>query len=338
MPLIINGHTIPDGGNVEINGVKPKQIIVNGSIVWRDSVAPVFPSDATFNASDDLFGQVKIEFTPASGVPNPSHDLYIVGEDEPVARGISSGYIYNTPAGTQTYYVKACNSAGCADSKTDEGTSLLMEIIIDYDTTTHPQYVTGGVDGDWVFTPPEGYDEFQVCIVGGGGSGANETDNCSTNVYEFIGGGKSGEVVSTNIAPLSDVLIHIGKGGVPNFSTSQGVGGEATTVDNITAQGGIGGYASENQDEVYHKGDGDIRTTCGGSQRDGSLYIKQCGINLPDIYFYGGESSGFGKGGDGYNTPASSDGIYGSGGGAGTQDAVVIVGKGGDGRVIITPI
>lgn len=36
MPLVVNGVTIPDGGEVYVNGTKPKTINVNGTKVWED--------------------------------------------------------------------------------------------------------------------------------------------------------------------------------------------------------------------------------------------------------------------------------------------------------------
>jgi hypothetical protein len=47
MALVINGITFEDGDEVYINGIKPKNILVNGQEVWRDYAGPPSPVDIT---------------------------------------------------------------------------------------------------------------------------------------------------------------------------------------------------------------------------------------------------------------------------------------------------
>jgi len=71
MPLIINGVTIPDNGEVYVNGAKPASIKVNGVEVWRmsDSVTINYLLSECGGAVETLAGDNGVfTFTPPVGV------------------------------------------------------------------------------------------------------------------------------------------------------------------------------------------------------------------------------------------------------------------------------
>ncbi len=122
MSIFVNNVEIPNGGELYIDGVKPVDgVYVDGIQVWQNTVVPSSITD--FAASDDQLDQVTVIFTPATGIPTPTHDLY--DGDTSVAQGIVSGYVHPvTGPYTGQYKVRAVNSAGTADSNIDQGVSL----------------------------------------------------------------------------------------------------------------------------------------------------------------------------------------------------------------------
>lgn len=119
--LYVNGNLIPDGGEVYINSSKAtNNIYVNSVLVWLNTLAPNAPT--SFVATDNQTGQVTTTWVNSTvGVPAPTYDLYEAGTS--VATDISSGYVRSVSAGTRSYYVRAVNATGTADSNTDDGTS-----------------------------------------------------------------------------------------------------------------------------------------------------------------------------------------------------------------------
>ena len=90
-----------------------KKVIGSGA----GSIKPSLITD--FNATDNLVGKVTVTWTNATGIPEPTYDLYEDGVK--VATGISSGYQRTVGAGTRTYFVRAVNVAGFVDSNCDAG-------------------------------------------------------------------------------------------------------------------------------------------------------------------------------------------------------------------------
>ncbi len=166
-------------------------------------------------------------------------------------------------------------------------------------------------DSSGTFIVPDGYDQVALCMVGGGGSGACRTIASGG----LIGGGHAGQVVSMIVNGLvegQEIDFVIGSGGASVNSTSHGNSGSSTSFGAITAAGGTGGL----NDTSSFGGNNQEISTCGGVGYNGdyTIYTEeeetwQC---------YGGESSGFGDGGDSnalYGDSAYPGGI-GSGGGA----------------------
>ena len=80
-----------------------------------------------FSASDDIEGYVQMTFTPSTGLPVPTHDLY-TGINTLLKTGVINNYAYPIAGGnTDDYFVKAVNSVGDTDSNIDSGTSLLPQ-------------------------------------------------------------------------------------------------------------------------------------------------------------------------------------------------------------------
>lgn len=264
MPITINGEAFPDGSPLTINGTQAQTVTVNGTPVWQNNQAPSAITD--FNASDDQIDQITVTFTPASGVPTPTHDLVRVDTGEIIASNISSGYVWSTTIAEVELRVDAKNTAGATPSNTNIGRTVAPPGSVVFDTA-----------GNHTFTVPRGYTSVSVCMVGGGGAGGRGEDN-------DVGGGHAGQVISQNYSVSSETV------SVTVAATSTAAG-NSSKFGTLTASGGAAGddYSGD------HPGNGASRTTCGGTGNDG-LRIKH---ELFDYYFYGGESSGFGDGLDG---------------------------------------
>jgi hypothetical protein len=149
-----------------------------------------------------------------------------------------------------------------------------------------------------------------VCLVGGGGSGGY--------AHDTTGGGYAGDVSSgtINYSSGTTISVTIGAGGAKTTDggTTYGNSGGTTKIGGISGSGGRGG-TSLNGTSPSYKGDGGNRSTCGGSNHDGSKYYD-AGINShhPDTVAYGGQTSGFGAGGSGSEKSSYGGGV-GSGGG-----------------------
>ena len=181
-------------------------------------------------------------------------------------------------------------------------------------------------DTDGTFTVPAGITEVNVCMVGGGGSGSMGHEGGSL----LAGGGFSGQIISELqvVTPLDVLTVTVGVGGAP-VSNTDGLNGTPSSIGTATAIGGGGGTSGLGYDGI-----GASRTTCGGTASDGTYQTdEEFGITS---YGFGGQSSGFGKGGNGKNaaggTPES--GGVGAGGGAGWHYEV-LSGAGGNGRVVV---
>jgi len=112
MPLVVNGVTVPDGGNVIINGVTPDKIIVNDVVAWRNIVFYTFTpgtySISNLGGSANSFKLIveKTRFKVQTVVDSigtstgqwinfdPDDGSFTIGE-------VSEGVVYN--GGTSTY-------------------------------------------------------------------------------------------------------------------------------------------------------------------------------------------------------------------------------------------
>ena len=194
--------------------------------------------------------------------------------------------------------------------KVMQGTELIWELVPNYTS------VEFTIDGEYI----PGVDfptdiELFICCIGGGGGGGDVDGSTPF-------GGYSGEVKSTTHTFFSGsdetLILNIGMGG------AIAIDGEETSIAYTSGGSAIragGGYTA---DGVGYLGDGESRTTCGGTANDG---LK---IDDEEELLHGGQSSGAGQGGDGYVGDGGTEmnGSRGSGGGSG--------GSGGDGIVIIT--
>ena len=175
------------------------------------------------------------------------------------------------------------------------------------------------------FTVPQGYSVVTICMVGGGGGGAQGTYHKH--------GGHAGAVVSQTVAVTTgqNITVTIGTGGngpKSNDNNSRAGGaGTASSFGAISASGGGGGSSSNSANQPYY-GHGAQRVTCGGTNVDGNR--SQVGSWSAS----GGQSSGFGKGGNGtrYDYHWAENGGVGSGGGGARHYA----GNGGRGEVRVS--
>lgn len=163
------------------------------------------------------------------------------------------------------------------------------------------------------FIVPDYVSEVDICMIGGGGSGAG--------IYWGYGakGGKAGSIISQSVGVNSGQTYNIvvGSGGarIKNIWTgvrggiTSGKPGTVSKAFGLVAGGGAGGGSS------IYKGAGAYRSGCWGTSRDGKIGVSR-------YKNYGGQA-GFSNGTSG-NGGGGNSGIAGVGAGGG--------GKGGDGN------
>ena len=182
----------------------------------------------------------------------------------------------------------------------------------------------------------QGTDPFSVVVIGGGGGGAFTTSKFGPGA----GGGYSGTVSSgTHAISPGNVSVTIGGGGSgKNFGTGSGSSGGTTSFGGLRSAGGGSGGAAGYYNSIQYQGNGASRTTAGGTANDGTrVFIGN------DWRTWGGQSSGYAKGGDGDDGGIAGlqavDGSGGSGGGGGAADNSYWCprgGNGGSGVVIVS--
>jgi hypothetical protein len=310
MALIWNGTEIPSSGTILFNGTSLGSVIFNGVEVWGGSTPPTEIMD--FSVSDNWTGSsLTITFTPASGAPEPTYDLYADGSLH--TSGVTSGFSFTATSSSSTYYVLAINEAGQTPSNSDVGNAYLgpsSPIVISSSTS-----LVAGTDCPAVAT-------LSLCIVGGGGSGASSSANAG------VGHAGEARTASIELAQGETISVSIGSGGSSVSPYNDGNAGGTTSFGSyLTASGGAGGQMSGGS----WQGDGGSQSSCGGTSNDGikSVYGVTTG--------YGGQSSGFGPGGDGMTVYDASPGGTGSGGGGqGFGNIAHTSGAGGAGQVKIS--
>jgi len=295
MPITINGQAFPDGSPLTVNGTQAQVVTVNGTTVWQNNQVPSAITD--FAASDDQEGQITVTFTPATGIPTPTHDLIRVSDGSVIASDISSGYVWTTSDCNVNLRVDAKNSVGTTPSNEDIGISVEPAGSIVFD-----------VVGDHQFTAPCGWNEVSICMVGGGGSGG-----CSAG-YHASGGGYAGQIVEEPSFAVSsgstiDVTVGGGGSGCSCCDTNSGRAGGQSVFDTLSASGGSGG---QSDNSTGYAGNGGSTTNCAGTFYDGTR--SGTGDDY-DPYHYGGQAA-FGNGGNGDAYHDAGGGGVGAGGGA----------------------
>ena len=91
-----------------------------------------------FSATDDECNSITITFTPATGSPEPTYDLY--QDNNMIVQGVSSGYQVQGNIVGSEFFVRAINSEGETNSNTDTGTSYwLPEQVTDFQASDSNQ-------------------------------------------------------------------------------------------------------------------------------------------------------------------------------------------------------
>jgi len=178
-------------------------------------------------------------------------------------------------------------------------------VTIDYNAISgdNTETVTGA-NGIFTFTPPKGVRNVTICMCGGGHNGWRD-------------GGYAGEIISGNYSISRDpIAITIGKGGA-NAVEAPRAGSPTVFGSYATAAGGTSSY--------FH-GDGQVRTSCGGTFTNG--------IRTSQGHRLGGQAGAFGNGGNSNYRGGGGNGDIGAGGG-GVSDTRYSNGAGGNGRIVI---
>ena len=300
--ITVNGSVVADGDPLLVNGVQATTVTVNGVAVWRNNYVADAPT--LFTASDGLESVLNFSWTlPADqGVPPCSYEVYEGTTLRATAAVGATTASWNTGgAYSGTFHVVGVNTAGSSvASNTDEGNSTAP-----YVGPPSPVIITGNrtlVAG----TDFPADTTINVCLCGGGGNAVDASGGFG-NTY---GGGYAGAVESN-----TQSFTH-------GTSVTATIGAEkgSTTFGNLTGAGGSAGNSSGS-----YAGNGGSRTTCGGTGSDGSTGTSAYNTQR------GGQSSGFGDGGDGTGNGTGQVGGVGSGGGASERGG--LGGGGGRGQI-----
>jgi len=366
MPLIVNGEVIPDGGNLSINGVCPETVVVNGEVIWE--CTPVVPPSAItdFSASEGISGKIVITFTPATGLPEPTHNLVKHETGEVVAVDVHDGYEWVTDEQNVLLRVDAVNAGGTTPSNVDLGSAggRIIETVFYDDVGTH------------TYTLPAGTRYIDVYAVGGGGGGGGWEEDSSRHATGG-NGGNGGEIIDSyniNVEAVASVEVKVGDGGSGGGTNEHGAdGGYSGVVGYATASGGAGGLMGKekstggsndpNTGPGIPGGVGKIRFSggivTGENGTDNTHNPGDCpdfngeggvgGVttfpNVSDAFGHAGGGGGgsIGKGGRGgaggqdadSSYPPGNGDAYGAGGGGGVHWILASGGKGGSGCVKI---
>lgn len=303
-----DGIDIPNGNPLKIGDNQIDKIMFGNDQVWINTVAPSAITNLT-TFGGGLTASITITFTVATGIPTPTHDLYENGIL--IVSNITSGTVYNsTVKGNNSYYIRATNVAGHTDSNLSYASIWIggNSLVVDSNTTLEP-----GID------VPIGL--VTVCMIGGGGGGAQSYDPSWGT-----GGGVAGQNVGGTFTPVfgSNIFVTIGEGGSGQSGSGSGSPGTDTVLGSFfTASGGAGGQVISNNANATHNGNGGQQTTCKGTSNDGTQ----------TTIWNGGGQGGFENGGNGVNGAVSGGhGGIGAGGGGATL-STWSGGRGGRGQV-----
>ncbi len=338
MPIIVNGISLDDMRNsIKINNTAVDKVIVNNVEVWGRTYRPTVPKN--FDASDSLYGEVLCTWTHSSDADwyQLIRDGIAVTPDDDV--GISSPYYYPTVS-TASYAIRAWNEFGYTDSPADSGTGVAPDtgnVTIDYNSVsgTNTETVTGS-NGAFVFTPPDGVTSIDVCLCGGGGSGALG----SLFSPSYGGGGYAGDISSQTITvePLVAIPVVVGAGGnTQNFDDSNpknGLSGGESSLSSVLSVGGAGGSMEVTQ---YNGIGATAPANCMGTFVDGDAYYPDnSGAKGGQACFANGGAAGLWL--EDEDESAAGNGSRGSGGGAifVITGEPVLTGAGGDGMIRVT--
>ncbi len=285
----------PNGASFKLGAVTIPKMYLGSVLVFSSSTAPSEITD--FEALEGI-GFITIDFTPATGDPTPTHNLYESGIL--VASGVLPLDEHYVSAGTREYYLMAVNSAGSEQSNIVYGTSLSTSgsVTIDYADWTEEGSVPAGTvvktaDGSFTFNPPEGVAVVRVCGGGAGGSGA------AGNWVYWPTAGSAGEELTQDFSCTYGVpkTVTIGKGGAAVSVTAQGatvdpgndgLPGSSSSFDGVSVAGGTPGTLQGTSFE----GNGEAVEYCGGIFTNGRGY--------QDLLIWGGEAGPKGNGGTGF--------------------------------------
>ena len=321
--LEVNGVLLSDAeDSVVVNLGSVTDVDVNGTDVWsRVAVLPDKPTN--FTASNNLETHILFEWT--IGENTIGCDIYMLPDTLVQANALTGYQWYDAPTELHDYVVVARSNEGAVASDSDEGMLLIQgDVTVDYAGVSDGDASTiTGSNGSFVFAPPAGITEVNVCMCGGGGAGGY----VDINPQYCSGGGFAGDIASEDV-PVSfgtDITIVIGVGGLGTASTSDDNAGTQSSFGAIVALGGPSGYDSVTPCQGYD-GQGASRDTCGGTFYDGNGTHN------------GGQAGAFGDGGDGFvgQDTNGGDGGIGAGGGSVTQGSTNRSGNGGNGRVVIS--
>lgn len=294
MAIEVNGVIIPNGGNLSVNGICPEEVYVNGVRTWWCHESPGNVTD--FSASDNRYNEIQITFTPTSGLPAPTYDLYRDGLL--YVSNVSSGDVFNTGPGSWLFKLLAYNGQTPNTwSNEDYGNALAEPCTLEWATP-----------GFYNWTVPSGVFSSTVCMIGGGGTGI-ATYNSFYVIYN--GGGHSGGIVNNNMSltPGQLVAIQVGEGGNSGAYNDTPDDGTFSSFSTFNASGGLHGtsYFDYEGDYAEYDGNGAARNTCMGTYYDGTKYTTANGSIL-----YGGQAGFSSPPDSAYQVPV--DAIRGAGG------------------------
>jgi len=236
--MYIGDTNIPDGNPLKLGDVQADKIMLGDTQVWINSVAPSAITD--FVMTDNYVGTtLTFTFTPATGIPTPTHDLY--QNDVLLVSDVSSGDTITATLQSADYKVKAVNVVTSVDSNVSNAVAYLgMESPIILVAGT--PYLAGT---DFPAETPLTIN----CQAGGGGGGRAFAE--ISGWFPAGGGGASGGnhnvVVTIPLStPAITPLIGAGGEGATAYGTAGSEGGASSFGSYASATGGDGGKAHNN--------------------------------------------------------------------------------------------
>ena len=257
-----NWSNLPASGGIPSGGSKSqllrKNSATNGDASWlnafRVNTATVSGS-VTWDIQD--FEVLNLTLTGNINIVNPTNlvaGLYAVIINQNATGGWTVSWGSNFSFLDGTPYLNTSSNGVTIFTFQSNGISLFGEPTRTAPLTT--EYTTAGT---YTYTPPVGYKELEVWIVGGGGGGGSGRRGLTTEVRGGGGGGGGGGVAfgRFTFAQLgtTNLSVTVGAGGTGGTSATtdstngtNGFSGGATviqqsSVDVIRAAGGVNGFA-----------------------------------------------------------------------------------------------
>ncbi|EEY8688821.1 hypothetical protein DFZ21_07995 [Escherichia coli] len=222
------------------------------------------------------------------------------------------GFVELLGSGFAVEYLSRKNPFGDIKSDGTVKTALENLSLVDGSGVVGRLLNTKVITSSGTYTPTPGTKRVRVTITGGGGGGAGCSGSATSQSISGSGGGAGATAVKTFDISAASYPVTIGSGGNGGVGALGGSNGGSSSINGITAGGGVGGFRSTVTSWPGGNGGGatggDINIS-GGAGADGQSATA-------NFFGYGnGGASFWGGGGRAGNGGGASAVAYGAGGG-----------------------